>query len=82
MPLLDTFKSEQQSFERILPREAALDAHPQRMDGFVEEAFTSTLGGFGSVVMRNYFASVSPSLLCTPVLASKRLLLVVSCHVL
>src|SRR5713101_4278605 len=45
MPLLDTFKSEQQSFELIFPREAALDAHPQRMDGFVEEAFPSALRG-------------------------------------
>src|SRR5215470_19381286 len=45
MPLLDTFKAEQQSFELIFPREGALDAHPQRMDGFVEEAFPSALRG-------------------------------------
>jgi hypothetical protein len=45
MPLLDTFKSEQQSFELIFPREGALDAHPQRMDGCVEEAFPSALRG-------------------------------------
>ena len=45
MPLLDTFKSEQQAFEFIFPREAALNAHPQRMDGFVEEAFPSALRG-------------------------------------
>jgi hypothetical protein len=29
MPLLDTFKAEQQSFELIFPRKGALDAHPQ-----------------------------------------------------
>ena len=45
MPLLDTFKSEQQSFELIFPREGALDTHPQRMDGSVEEAFPSALRG-------------------------------------
>jgi hypothetical protein len=45
MPLLDTFKAAQQSFERIFPRAAALDAHPQRMDGFVEAAFPSALRG-------------------------------------
>jgi hypothetical protein len=45
MPLLDTFKSEQQSFELIFPREGTFDAHPQRMDGFVKEAFPSALRG-------------------------------------
>ena len=44
MPLLEAFKSEQQPFELIFPRKGALDVHPQRMDGFVEEAFTSALG--------------------------------------
>jgi hypothetical protein len=45
MPLLDTFKSEQQPFKLVFPRKGALDAHPQRMDGFVEEAFASALRG-------------------------------------
>jgi hypothetical protein len=43
MPLLDTFKSEQQPFERIVPRKGALDAHPQHMDSFIEEAFAPAL---------------------------------------
>src|SRR5262245_11588266 len=45
MPPLDPFKAEQQSFELIFPRAGALDAHPQRMDGFVAEAFPSALRG-------------------------------------
>jgi hypothetical protein len=48
MPLLNTFKSEQQSFELIFPRKGTLDAHPQSMDGFVEEAFTSALWGLAA----------------------------------
>ena len=44
-PLLDTFKSEQEPFELIFPRKGALHAHPQRMDGFIEEAFASALRG-------------------------------------
>ena len=44
VPLLDAFKSEQQSFELIFPREGPFDTHPQRMNGFVEEAFASALG--------------------------------------
>ena len=46
MPLLDMFKSEQQSFELIFPREGPFDTHPQRMDRFIEEPLPSTLGGF------------------------------------
>jgi hypothetical protein len=45
MPLLDTFKAEQQSFELIFPRKGALDAHPQGMNRFVEEAFAAALRG-------------------------------------
>jgi hypothetical protein len=45
VPLLDTFKAEQQSLELIFPRKGALHAHPQRMDGFIEEAFASALRG-------------------------------------
>jgi hypothetical protein len=44
VPLLDTFKAEQQPLERILPGKGPLDTHSQRMDGFVEEAFASALG--------------------------------------
>src|SRR6266852_4514540 len=43
MPLLDTFKAEQESLEFIFPGKGALDAHPQRMNGVVEEALASTL---------------------------------------
>src|SRR5215510_7055825 len=44
MSLLDAFKSEQQPLELVFPRKGALDTHPQRMDGSVEEAFASALG--------------------------------------
>src|SRR4029450_10243080 len=44
MPPLDTFKSEQQSFERIFPRKGPLDTHPQRMDGGVEQPLPPALG--------------------------------------
>ena len=44
VPPLDTFKAEQQSFELILPGKGPFDPHPQRMDRFVEEALTPTLG--------------------------------------
>ena len=44
VPLLDAFKTEQQPLELIFPRKGPLDPHPQRMDGGVEEALTSTLG--------------------------------------
>ena len=44
MPQLDTFKTEQESLEFILPGKGALDAHPQRMNGGVEQAFASALG--------------------------------------
>ena len=43
MPPLDTFKSEQQSFELIFPGKGPFDTHPQRMDRFIEEAFASAL---------------------------------------
>ena len=45
VPLLDTFKSEQQPFARIFPGKGALHAHPHRMEGGVEEAFASALWG-------------------------------------
>src|SRR5882672_576413 len=45
MPLLDAFKAEQQPLEFVLPRKGALDPHPQRMDGCVEEAFASAFRG-------------------------------------
>ena len=45
MPLLDTFKAEQESLEFIFPGKGALDAHPQRMNGGVEQAFASALRG-------------------------------------
>ena len=43
MPPLDTFKTEQESLEFILPGKGALDAHPQRMNSGVEQAFASAL---------------------------------------
>src|SRR5262245_23793924 len=45
MPQLDTLKTEQESLEFILPGKGALDAHPQRMNGSVEQAFASALRG-------------------------------------
>ena len=45
MPLLDTFKAEQHSLELIFPGTGALHAHPQRLDGGVEEVFASALWG-------------------------------------
>ena len=45
MPQLDTFKTEQESLEFILPGKGVLDAHPQRMNGGVEQAFASALRG-------------------------------------
>ncbi len=45
MLLLNAFKAEQQSLELIFPGKGALHAHPQRMDGFVEEAFASAFRG-------------------------------------
>src|SRR5215472_7100763 len=44
MPLLDTFKAEQESLEFIFPGKGALDAHSQRMNGGVEPAFASAFG--------------------------------------
>src|SRR5437588_10665834 len=43
MPLLDVFKTEEESFEFVLPRKGALDPHPQRMDRCVAESLPSTL---------------------------------------
>jgi len=43
--LLDACKTEQESLERIFPGKGALHAHPQRMDGGVEEAFAAALWG-------------------------------------
>ena len=45
MPLLDTFKAEQESLAFIFPGKGAFDTHPQRMDGGVEQAFASALRG-------------------------------------
>jgi hypothetical protein len=45
MALLHVFKPPQPPLERIFPRKGPLHAHPQCMDGFVEEAFASALGG-------------------------------------
>ena len=44
VPLLDAIKPQQQPLELIFPRKGPLHAHPQCMDGFVEEAFASALG--------------------------------------
>jgi hypothetical protein len=45
MPLLDTFKAQQESLAFIFPGKGALDAHPQHMNGGVEQAFASALRG-------------------------------------
>ena len=45
MPQLDTFKAEQESLEFIFPGKGALDAHTQRVNGGVEQAFASALRG-------------------------------------
>jgi hypothetical protein len=42
--LLDAFKAEQQPLELVFLGKGPFDPHPQRMDGWVEEAFASTLG--------------------------------------
>jgi hypothetical protein len=42
--LLHVFKTQQQPLELIFPGKGPFDTHPQRMDGFVEEAFASALG--------------------------------------
>jgi hypothetical protein len=44
MPLLDTFKAEQQLFEFIFPRKGALDAHAPCMDRGIEEPLAAALG--------------------------------------
>ena len=43
MPLLDTFKSEQQSLALIFPGKGPFDTHPQGMNGFMEESPASAL---------------------------------------
>ena len=43
VPLLDAFKSEQQSLELIFPGKGPFYLYPQCMDGCVEEAFASAL---------------------------------------
>src|SRR5262245_41325428 len=44
VPLLDTFKTEQQPLEFVLPRKGPLDTHPQGMDGSVEQPLAPALG--------------------------------------
>jgi hypothetical protein len=44
MPLLYTFKPEQQSFELIFPRKGPFDTHPQCMNGRIEEPLAAALG--------------------------------------
>ena len=43
MPWLEAFTSEQESFAGIFPGNGPFDPHPQRMDGGVEDAWTSAL---------------------------------------
>jgi hypothetical protein len=44
VPLLDTFKSEQEPLEFVLPRTGPLDPHPSRMDHGMEQPLAPTLG--------------------------------------
>jgi hypothetical protein len=44
VPLLDTFKTEQQPLEFVLPRKGALDAQASRMNRCVEEPLAPALG--------------------------------------
>jgi hypothetical protein len=44
VPVLDTFKTEQQPLEFVLPRKGPLDTHSQRMDGGVEQPLPPALG--------------------------------------
>jgi hypothetical protein len=44
VPPLDTFKSEQQSFELIFPGKGPFDTHSQRMNRGVEEPLAPALG--------------------------------------
>src|SRR6187455_2485280 len=44
MPLLDTFKTEQESLEFILPGKGPLHTHAQRMDDGVEEPLAASFG--------------------------------------
>ena len=44
VPLLDTFKTEQQPLELVFPRKGPFDTHPQRMDGGVEQPLAPALG--------------------------------------
>jgi hypothetical protein len=41
--LLDTFKTEQQPLELVLPRKGPLDLYASRVDGCIAEAFASAL---------------------------------------
>jgi hypothetical protein len=43
VPLLNTLKPQEEPLELVFPGKGPFDTHPQRMDGFVEEAFASTL---------------------------------------
>jgi hypothetical protein len=45
VPLLDTFKAEQEPLEFVLLRKGPLDPHPYRMDHGIEQALPSALGG-------------------------------------
>jgi hypothetical protein len=44
VPVLETFKAEQQPLEFVLPRKGPLDTHPQGMDGGVEQPLAPALG--------------------------------------
>ena len=44
-PLLNALKPQEEPLELVFPRKGPLDTHPQRMDGFIEEAFASALQG-------------------------------------
>jgi hypothetical protein len=43
VPLLNALKPQEEPLELVFPRKGPLDPHPQRMNGFVEEALASTL---------------------------------------
>src|SRR5438046_1403172 len=44
VPLLDTFKAEQEPLEFVFPRKGPLDPHPQCMDHGIEQPLAPTLG--------------------------------------
>ncbi len=54
VPLLDTFKSEQEPLELIFPRESPFDTHPQCMDSFIEEPLPSTFRGFAIELVASF----------------------------